>query len=649
MTKLRAFVGHSFSDEDQDVVRVFLDHLDRIAALNPDFSWNHAKWAEAKELKTKVLRLMEDRNLFIGVCTAKEETLPIGTLTPCWTNTNKVKGSSSKLSRKTSDWVLQEIGLAVGRNMSIIILLENGVRTAGGLQGDLEHILFDRTAPEKSFDKLMEMIAKLLPSARAVSSDTAIESGSKDATAETEETDATLKEPQDDWNLSDFEFAIYESVILSDDDRFARINDAFTASKLTDQEHVVSSWDAWVEYVRLITGKGGKLDALEKIAAKNPETQRAQQFLARAYRMYDQDDRAATIFRELAESIDDQEKQLTSYGDAAVSFSNCGELESAAAILEKMREIAPNVEAGESTLIMTLRSIADDQEDIETYFHLTERLLQLHPDDHDVRFSLAYKYSNNDQNDLALFHYLKVRKNSRGRMLWNNLGVEFQHQKLPHNAILAYREAEQKDETLAMSNLAYGLLNAGFLDDARVICDKALSMPECHKNVSHALARINDIPGEEKEKQNKTLENVKPRSLYLQKFGQEFSKPTLQDGEGSWKDPNCTLHLVIKDGKIVATGNFSRPMNALAAAASMEKPSSEEIVVEYRGNVTGNTAKCQVTRKPTNPPKRVASLLSSAASTNTCLFAWDNDGKKISVCENPFDSNPTFYAIESIE
>ena len=148
---------------------------------------------------------------------------------------------------------------------------------------------------------------------------------------------------------------------------------------------------------------------------------------------------------------------------------------------------------------------------------------------------------------------------------------------------------------------------------------------------------------------NSLLENVKPRSLYLQKFGQEFSKPTLQDGEGSWKDPNCTLHLVIKDGKIVATGNFSRPMNALAAAASMEKPSSEEIVVEYRGNVTGNTAKCQVTRKPTNPPKRVASLLSSAASTNTCLFAWNNDGKKISVCENPFESNPTFYAIESIE
>jgi hypothetical protein len=72
VTEIRAFVGHSFTDDDEEVVRKFLDYLDHVAKAVPQFSWVHAQWAEPKLLAEKVMSLLSDRNLFIGICTRKE-------------------------------------------------------------------------------------------------------------------------------------------------------------------------------------------------------------------------------------------------------------------------------------------------------------------------------------------------------------------------------------------------------------------------------------------------------------------------------------------------------------------------------------------------------------------------------------------------
>ena len=52
--------------------------------------------------------------------------------------------------------------------MALILLVEDDVRTPGGLQGDLEYIQFSRQSPEKSFGKILEMIKALLPKAKLV-------------------------------------------------------------------------------------------------------------------------------------------------------------------------------------------------------------------------------------------------------------------------------------------------------------------------------------------------------------------------------------------------------------------------------------------------------------------------------------------------
>jgi len=98
-------------------------------------------------------------------CTRKERVVQPTALARTILKKGFVKAREADISWKTSDWIIQEIGLAKGRGLDLILLIEDGVRKPGGLQGDVEYIPFDRGSPEKSFGKILEMVAALSPKA----------------------------------------------------------------------------------------------------------------------------------------------------------------------------------------------------------------------------------------------------------------------------------------------------------------------------------------------------------------------------------------------------------------------------------------------------------------------------------------------------
>lgn len=178
MSEIRAFVGHSFAESNEAVVRKFLKYFDESEKALPNFSWESAENAEPKLLTEKVLRIIANKNVLIAICTRKELAIDPNELTPLITRPGFQKGKREQFSAKTSDWIIQEIGLAKGRDMQLIILLEKDVHVPGGLQGDVEHIPFERDAPEKSFPKIVAMLASIspkLPSGAVTSSDAASE------------------------------------------------------------------------------------------------------------------------------------------------------------------------------------------------------------------------------------------------------------------------------------------------------------------------------------------------------------------------------------------------------------------------------------------------------------------------------------------
>lgn len=118
-------------------------------------------------------------------------------------------------------------------------------------------------------------------------------------------------------------------------------------------------------------------------------------------------------------------------------------------------------------------------------------------------------------------------------MAWNNLGVVLDAFDLPGKSVNAYDGAKALDETLAMSNLATKFLSVGFAKNAQELCDNALEVEGYHKNVSHVLAKIKDLPDQEEKKLEKILERAKPKNEYYRMVGRAMALAEPKDIGGS--------------------------------------------------------------------------------------------------------------------
>lgn len=134
-----AFVGHSFSEGDAEVIGFFKAVLTEMGVRCIS-----GESAEAKSVSEKVKERVKKAELFVGVFTRRE----------------KLEG---KDEWNTGSWVLDEKALAEALGKKLILLKEAGVGQIGGMQGDYEYIEFDRAALHKSAIRLMQTIWSLNP------------------------------------------------------------------------------------------------------------------------------------------------------------------------------------------------------------------------------------------------------------------------------------------------------------------------------------------------------------------------------------------------------------------------------------------------------------------------------------------------------
>ena len=249
MPQLRAFVGHSFTDDDQSVVAQFLKFFDQLKASALDFNWTHAESAEPKELSTKVQSLLVGKNLFIGICTAKELAIPQASVRPLVFDHNKVAAAKWEFELKTSDWIIQEIGLAIGHGFDLILLLEDGVRRPGGLQGNIEYIPFSRETPSDSFGRILEMLTALA-GAPARQTTTSLESRAEDVQDESPAPALSfideLAQPNPDWPEERFEIAFFHFTMVDEPAKAEKISEAYLGRNgISDEKR--TSWAAYEE------------------------------------------------------------------------------------------------------------------------------------------------------------------------------------------------------------------------------------------------------------------------------------------------------------------------------------------------------------------------------------------------------------------
>jgi tetratricopeptide (TPR) repeat protein len=275
-----------------------------------------------------------------------------------------------------------------------------------------------------------------------------------------------------------------------------------------------------------------------------------------------------------------------------------------------------------------------------------ERLVELKPDEDDVRFNLAFKHSENGNYELALHHYLRIAPAERESATWNNLGVALEHFGLEVNAVNAYRKAATMGNSLAMANLGNKFLAVGFVEEARSECDNALKQESIAKNVGDLISRISDTSEQEQVRQQELLTTAKPKMEFYRTMGKAIVAAATELPR-SWSGPDCTFDLKQDGERIELIGSFTRARNALAfglfggrQTGPVEKTKHS---VRYMGAMQGGAFFGTVKRNEDG-----GSLLSEVGSERNVCMALNEAGSEFSVMEGAGASNPTFYTIRRV-
>lgn len=640
---MKAFVGHSFTDDDKVVVAEFLKFFDQIKGLVPHFSWEHAEAAEPRELRQKVLSLIEGKNVFIGICTAKEEVIAPALLQRVPFLGRQLMAKADGFDCKTSDWIIQEIGLAVGRGMELILLVEDGVRRPGGLQGDVEYIPFSRSQPEKAFGKITEMIKALSPRPALI----AVASGEGVPSKPAEQPSVGIAnsdlDPKPGWTMENYRRAMLRLLFTNDAEGADRISSAYLAMPESHEGAKAAEWMANREYFNFVVRGSGDIGKLRELAQAHPDNAEIASSLAGALSYYDEHAEAAEIYDALSVKAKDADAERNYVGNASIDYARANRFDLAHDRIDRLRSLTSDDIDSEKHLISTIRMVAEASEDTDAAIATMERLVELDPSDTSTRFDLAHLHADSSNEDMALYHYLKIPVVDRKSGAWNNIGVSFDQFKMPGKAVSAYRRSESEGETLAMSNLAQKLTSAGFFEEAQAILDRAVGQIGYHQNVASAIAALKGSPEEEDKREEELLKKLQPKIEFFRRMGRAVMSQNLQNIPTTWKGPHCRLTVSISGDRFTAMGSYEQPVNALAAAiAPSWKDQTTRYRIDYSGVIRGRLIEATVQREREGEASSATSLL-GIPSQPKVLMIISEFGKTIEVAERPYTSSPSYY------
>lgn len=646
MPKIRAFVGHSFTEQDAEVFRRFAGLFDNLEKVMPEFTWDHAQEAQPISISEKVLGLTSDKNIFVGIYTRKERVLkpphsPTSVL-------SRLRFSEAAFEWKTSDWIIQETGMAKGMKLPSIFFVEDGVRPPSGLHNDLEWIPFKRANPDACFGLFMQMISTLMEKKESLAAEPESPTSPPPVITEatpTPPTDGTIwSEPRPEWSRDQYEIAHLHAVASkAGAEQEAKISDAFARSEYGKQPAALTEWQGYIEWNRISLGTGGSIARLRKYSEEEPNSFLIKYYLGRSLETFDQFGDAAAEFKSAAALAAEPARKVRHLGDAAGAYRKAGRMVDANAAMAEARSIAGTTPTAESAFLRKQREFATAGNNRRVLVGTLERLLEIEPADRDVRFALAYLYDERGQAELALYHYLLIPYVERQGGTWNNLGTVQSHLGLHAGAVTSYKRAMEDGESLGGSNLAYKYLEAGFLDDARTVCDAAQKMPNPHKNILGALARIHDIPEEEDKKEEELRKKARIASEFYGAFGRATALPLPMLFATAWKGHEFTLSVHFDGLAFSASADYDVPVNALALAMTRQEPGRPAPVqkyrIEFRGTVWGSAIVGEVTRKRAG---QVATILAGSESDYDALIFTSDGGRTMRVLETGKDHRRTY-------
>ena len=304
--------------------------------------------------------------------------------------------------------------------------------------------------------------------------------------------------------------------------------------------------------------KEDNLNDLLNLMRENPENEDVIYYVALSYELYNEHERAAKYYEESAAISSDLERKLTILSLASLAYARSGNKNKSLSVSNQCLSVYREFGKGLSVIYGFWADISKELGNIEDYKIFMEAYLELVPEAHNRRFSLAYKYAEDGENSAALFHYKFLSEWNSDSTYLNNLGVALTALKLPSLSVTAYRKAEKMGSTLAMSNLANKFITEGFLDEAMDLAKKATSIENYDERIGFAINSVRETKDNEEEEQNQLIETfTRIRKFYID-YSNACLKEDLQTISQNWKGIKCPLAISINGDKFEAIGYYEK-------------------------------------------------------------------------------------------
>jgi len=608
MSTLRAFVGHSFDENDLPLIDVFLKYFDSLRDIG--FEWDRAKKAELKELSDQVKEKMEGKNLFVGIFTLKHRQIHDSKLkeTGFFTK-DKFTGHIKDFSWNTSDWIIQESGYALGKGMKTLFIVEEGLGVIGGLQGDLQYIPFSRNNPSKSFTEINEMITSLLKK----EPETKVSEGTQEKpnVILPEGISGVDRAKADEQERQNYFAELLTAIKNSDEKKEKELLEINLQGAAKGDKYKEIDYMCFYHWLRYRYGNKNVFEDLLKLSKDNPEHPTPHLYLGKLYEEYKNHDKAKEYFLIAAKYSNNMLDNINFSCRAAESLKYAKKYtEAKKLLLSLFNDINPSSQQEQYELFKSLASIELDETNFDNYFALAEKALNLNPSDETLRFEAANNYYQKARHEISLYHYKILCDTSPNTANWNNLGVEFAELNLNGKAVSAYKKSEEMGGTTSVGNLAHKLIDAGFIEEARTKLEAILKKAECDSNVPSALASIERAYKAENEKEKELLQSIEAEQSFRIRYAEAYSSTEeIKSLASTWKSKYGNVNVIIQNNKFKAVGEEVISLSGLLSLMNpyrKEPAEKRKQIIEYSGTIVNRAIdyKLSIQTVPLSQPDR---------------------------------------------
>lgn len=297
--------------------------------------------------------------------------------------------------------------------------------------------------------------------------------------------------------------------------------------------------EALYYYLLFGCGDTSALKSLENLAQKDgiaPAVKHiAIRYIGLCYEKAGEPDKAGVAFKLASEcsSISESERAEDKVSLAKCLFKNDKKIEAFDLLMQEIANVREKDAL--STIYEGLADIYKLAEDWEMRAIALEKLIDIQPNNTDLRFQAALCYSKKEYNNLALLHYkTMIGFQPDAHSALNNIAIAYGKLAMPIKAAKFYKKAIKQNNKLAPANLAYKYVYAGFYDEAEELLTEARKNEQIDSFVGEAISDIEKRREEESKDEEKAIKKASEQQKFMLRFAEAYFVKILDCPEITW-------------------------------------------------------------------------------------------------------------------